>query len=144
MLIQSKQDRESLSALTLVYLCPVGPTSCSCKPFPSKTRNLSLLPAHTVFARQGPLPGQLAQCILRTIPPNLGLVNPESFMEASWSAGALLFCLKLERVAPLIADSPLTSSTTLPICASGGGGVTEQVQVEALVKDWVGTWRETW
>ena len=30
MLIQSKQDREPLTALTLVCLCPAGPTPCSC------------------------------------------------------------------------------------------------------------------
>ena len=52
--------------------------------------NLSLLPAHTVSARQGPLPGQKAQCRYKTVTPDPGLVNPESFMEASQSAGALL------------------------------------------------------
>ena len=44
-------------------------------------------------------------------------------------------------VAPLIADPPQTSSTTLPLCAGvcryqgGGGRVTEGAQVEAVVKD---------
>ena len=51
--------------------------------------NLSLLPAHTVSARQGPLPGQLVQCRQRTVTSDPGLVNPDSFMEASRSAGAL-------------------------------------------------------
>ena len=54
--------------------------------------------------------------------------------------------MKLDRVAPLIADPPPTSSTTLPLCAGvcryqgGGGGVTEGAQVEAVVKDLVGDW----
>ena len=61
MLIQSKQDREPLSDHALVCLCQTGHTPCSCKPLPNKTRNLSLLPEHTVSARQGPLLGQLAQ-----------------------------------------------------------------------------------
>ena len=30
--------------------------SCSCLPFPNKTRNISLLPLWTVSARQAPLP----------------------------------------------------------------------------------------
>ena len=52
----------------------------------------------------------------------------------------ILFCLKLDRVAPSIADPPPTSSTTLPLCPGvcryqgGGGGVTEGAQVEAVVK----------
>ena len=47
-------------------------------------------------------------------------------------------------VAPLIADPPQTSSTTLPLFAGvrryqcGGGGVTEGAQVDAVVKDLVG------
>ena len=89
MLIQSKQDLEPLYALAWVCLCPADPTSCSCSPFPNKTRNLSLLPAHTVYWQE-PLPSQLAQCIHRTATPDPGLVNPESFMEASRFAGALL------------------------------------------------------
>ena len=31
-------------------------------PFPNKNKNLSLLPAQTVSAKQGPLPGQVAVC----------------------------------------------------------------------------------
>ena len=52
--------------------------------------------------------------------------------------------MKLDRVAPLIADPPPTSSTALRLCAGvcrykgGGGGVTEGAQVEAMVKDLVG------
>ena len=59
------------------------------KPFRNKTMNLSLLPAQTVSAKQGPLPGQVGVCRHRTVTPNPVLVNPESFMEASQSAGAL-------------------------------------------------------
>ena len=47
-----------------------------------------MLPAQTVPAKQGPLPGQVAVCRHRTVTPNPVLVNPESFMEASQSAGA--------------------------------------------------------
>ena len=61
MLNLSKQDREPLNALPLVCICPAGDTSGSCNPFPNKTRNLSLRPAHAVYARQGPFPGQLAK-----------------------------------------------------------------------------------
>ena len=50
---------------------------------------ISLLQAQTVSAKQGPLPGQVAVCRHRTITHNPVLVNPESFMEASRSAGAL-------------------------------------------------------
>ena len=50
--------------------------------------NLPLLPALTVYARQGPLPGQLAHCRHMTVTPDPGLVNPEYFMEASRSTGA--------------------------------------------------------
>ena len=87
MLIQSKQDREPLSALALVCLCPAG------KLFPNKTRNIFLLPAHNVSARQGPLPGHLAQSRHRTVTPDPGLLNPEYIMEPSRSAGALLHTL---------------------------------------------------
>ena len=80
-----------------------GASLCSCSglSLPSRPHSLSLLtipkqdqeslsaPCHTVSARQGPLPGQLAQCRHRTVTPDPGLVNPESFMEASRSAGAL-------------------------------------------------------
>ena len=62
----------------------------------NKTRNLSLLPSQNVSAKQGPLPGQVAVRRHRTVTPNPVLVNPESFMEASRSTGALgkekLFC----------------------------------------------------
>ena len=66
-----------------------APLPVPVRPFPNKTRNLSLLPAKTVSAKQGPLPGQVAVCRHRTVTPNPVLVNPESFMETSWSAGAL-------------------------------------------------------
>ena len=52
--------------------------------------------------------------------------------------------MKLDRIAPLIAEPPPTSSTTLPLCAGvcryqvGGGGVTEGTQVEVVVKNLVG------
>ena len=55
-----------------------------------------------------------------------------------------LFCLEIDRVAPLIADPPPTSSTTLPLCTGvcryqgGCGGVTEGAQVEAMLMDLVG------
>ena len=54
-----------------------------------------------------------------------------------------LFCLKLDRVAPVLTDTPSTSSNTLPLCAGvccyqgGEGGVTEWAEVEAVVKDLV-------
>ena len=57
----------------------------------SQTRpgiSLCSLP-YTVSARQGPLPGQLALCRHRTVTPGPGLVNPESFMEASPSTWAI-------------------------------------------------------
>ena len=60
------------------------------RPFPNKTRNLSLLPFKTVSAMQGPFPGQVAVGRHRTVTPNPVLVNPESSMEASRSAGALV------------------------------------------------------
>ena len=60
------------------------------EPFPNQTRTLSLLPAHTVSGKQGPLPGQVPVFKHRTVTPNPGLVNPESFMVASQSAGALI------------------------------------------------------
>ena len=46
--------------------------------------------AQTVSAKQGPLPGQVAVCRHRTVTPNPVLVNLESFMETSLSAGALV------------------------------------------------------
>ena len=67
-----------------------SPLPVPVKPFPDKTRNLSLLLAQTVSAKQGPLPGQVAVCRHRTVTPNPVPVNPESFMEASRSAGALV------------------------------------------------------
>ena len=66
-----------------------APLPVPVKPFPNKTRNLSLLPDQTVSAKQGLLPGQVAVCRHRTVTPNPVLVNPESFMETSRSAGAL-------------------------------------------------------
>ena len=77
----NKYDQEPLSALSLDCLCPAGLTPCSCSNHYNKTRNLSLFPAQTLFAKQGPLPGQVAVWIHRTVSPNPGLVNPESFME---------------------------------------------------------------
>ena len=68
MLIQSKRDPEPLSALALFFLCSLPILS----------------------AKQWPLPRQLAQCRHRTVRPDPGLLNPESFMEASRSAGALM------------------------------------------------------
>ena len=59
------------------------------KQFPNKSRNLSLLPAKTVSDKQGPLHGQVAVSRHRTFTPDPGLVNPESFMEDSRSAGVL-------------------------------------------------------
>ena len=58
-------------------------------PFQHKTRNLCLLLAQTVSAKHWPLLGQVAVCRHRTVPPNHGLVNPESFMETSRFDGAL-------------------------------------------------------
>ena len=76
----------------------------------NKTKNLSLLSLWTVSAQeaplpvpvptittkdqtvsamQGPLPGKAAVWRRRTVPPNPGLINPESFTETSRSAGAL-------------------------------------------------------
>ena len=90
MLNQYKQEREPLSALALVCLCPAGPTPFSCCPFLNKTKHMSLLLAQTVSARQGPLPGQVAQCRHRTVTPHPGHVNPESFMEVPGSLLPLL------------------------------------------------------
>ena len=60
-----------------------------------------MLLAQTVSARQGALSGQVAVCRHRTVTPNPVLVNPESFMEASRSAGALRSPnLKSEHIAP--------------------------------------------
>ena len=87
MLIQSLQDWEPLFALALVCLCPAGP--CCCKPFTYRTRNPSLLPDNTVSARQWPLPSQSAQCTRRIVVLDPGLVNIDSFMEPSRSAGVL-------------------------------------------------------
>ena len=70
-----------------------APLSVPVRPFPKKSRNLSLLPAQTVSAKQGPLPGQVVVCRHRTVTPNPVLVNPESFMESSRSAGALVKAL---------------------------------------------------
>ena len=78
----------TLSVLLLWLSLPSRPHSL----FPEKTRILSLLPVTTVSARQGPLPGHLSQCRHRTVTPDPGLVSPESFMEGSWSAGALKPC----------------------------------------------------
>ena len=49
-----------------------------------------MLPAPTVSAKQGPLPGQLMVWRQRNVTPNSGLVNPESVMETLRSAGALV------------------------------------------------------
>ena len=59
------------------------------EPFQHKTRILFLLLAQTVSAKQGPLPGQVAVWIHRTVTPNPGLLHPESVMETSRSARAL-------------------------------------------------------
>ena len=86
--IQTK-PRTSLCSLPGLYL-PSGPHSLFLfEPFQHKTRNLCLLPAQTVYAKEGPLPGQVAVLRHRTVPPNSGLVNPESFMETSQYSGAL-------------------------------------------------------
>ena len=90
MLNQSKQDQELVSALFLYCICPEGPLPVPVRPFQNKTRNLSLLPAQTVSAKQGPLPGQVTVCRHRTVTPNPVFVYPESSMEASRSAGALI------------------------------------------------------
>ena len=50
---------------------------------------VSLLPAHSVSAKQGPLPGKVAVYRHGTVTPNPGLVILESFMEASQSFDAL-------------------------------------------------------
>ena len=62
MLKPYEQDQEPLSALSISGLSlPRRPNSLFLfKPFQHKTRNLSLLPAQTVSANQGPLPGQVA------------------------------------------------------------------------------------
>ena len=91
MLNQSEQDRELLSALSLwtvsaqqaLLLVPVRTIS-------KQDQQLFLmLLAQTVSAKQGPLPCQVVVCRHRTVPPNPSLVNPQSFMEASQSPGAL-------------------------------------------------------
>ena len=80
----------SLSGLSL----PSRPNSLFLlEPFTNKIKNLSLRPAQTVSTKHGPLPGQLAVCRHRTITPNPDLVNPESVMEASWSARAINWSL---------------------------------------------------
>ena len=56
------------------------------EPFQHQTRNLNLLPAQTVSS----LPGLVAEWRHMTVTPNPGLVNPESFVETSRSAGALI------------------------------------------------------
>ena len=61
------------------------------EPCSNKTRNLSLLLAQTVSAKQGPVPSQVAVRGHRIVTPNPGLVNLESFMEISQSAGALVW-----------------------------------------------------
>ena len=66
-----------------------APLPVPVRPFLNQTRNLSLLPAQTVSAMQWPLAVHVAVCRHRTVTPNPFLVNPESFMEASWFAGAL-------------------------------------------------------
>ena len=76
----------SLSGLSL----PSRPHSLFLfQPLQHKNRNISLLPAQTVSAKEGPLPGKATVWRHRTVPPNPGLVNPESFTETSRSAGAL-------------------------------------------------------
>ena len=83
------RPRTSLCSLSGLSL-PSRPHSLFLfKPLQDKTRNTSLLPALTVSAKQGPLPGQVAVWRHRTAPPNPGLVNPESFMETSRFTGAL-------------------------------------------------------
>ena len=56
----------------------------------SQTRpGISLCTLPILSTRQGPLPGQLAHWRHRTVTYDPGLVNPEFFLEASQSAGAL-------------------------------------------------------
>ena len=57
--------------------------------------NLSLFPAQTVAARQGPLPGQVAQCTLRSVTHNPGLLW-ESLVPSSLYLQVLAFALQLQ------------------------------------------------
>ena len=59
-------------------------------PFQLKTMNHSLLLAQTVSAKRGLLLGQVEVWRYRTIPPNPGLVYPETFTETYQSAEALV------------------------------------------------------
>ena len=68
---------------------PARPTPCSWYPFQNKTRNLFLLPAQTVSAKQGLLHGQVALCRHRTVTPNPALANPKTFINAPLSVGSL-------------------------------------------------------
>ena len=91
LLKQSKQDQEPISALSLWIVS----ARQALLPVPhciiSKQDQVSLsVPAKTVSAKKAPLPGQVAVCRHRTAKHNPNLVNPESFIEASLSAGALL------------------------------------------------------
>ena len=86
------------------------------RPFPHKTRSLYLLLAQTVSAKQGPLPGQVALCRHRTVTLNHVLVNPESFMETSWSAGALI--RPSQREASITGLEKNTLSVCLYVCMS--------------------------
>ena len=65
--------------------------SCSCLPFPNKTRNVSLLPFWTVSAQQAPLPVPV-----RPIPKqeqeSLPAPDPDCLCQAgasSWSGGSV-------------------------------------------------------
>ena len=73
-----------------IYRVKETPLPVPVRPFPNKTRSLSLLPAQTVSAKQGPLPDPVAVCRHRTVTRNPVPANPESFMETSRSAGALV------------------------------------------------------
>ena len=82
----------------ILFLLSLWTVSAQQTPLPVPVRTIpkqdqessSLLPAHTVSAKQGLLPVQVAVCRHRTVTPNPGLVTSESFMEASGSAGALI------------------------------------------------------
>ena len=89
MLIQSKQDREPLSVLALVCLCPAEPLSLFLLSIPKQDQESLSSPYSYCLCQAGLLPGQLALCRHRTVTLNPGLVNLESFMETSRSAGAL-------------------------------------------------------